>query len=325
MAESLHRDPAPASASNAGHSPPLGYKPMGAMEWSLLLLLALLWGGSYFWSGLALRELPPFTMVAIRLVMGAILLAVYVRMHGHSLALPLRLWRDVFIMGFLNNVFPFCLIASGQIQIASGLAAILNATAPLFAVVVAHFVTRDEKLTVQKFTGVLLGIAGVSVMIGVDALRGLGLEVLAQLAVVGAAMSYGMAAVFGRRFRNQSAMVIATGQIATAALMSLPLALIIDKPWTLAMPGALTITALFGLGILSTFVSPLLYFNLLKSAGTTGAIIVTFLVPVSALLLGVIILGEAFTAQQAGGMLLIGLGLAAIDGRLGRSLRSRLF
>jgi drug/metabolite transporter (DMT)-like permease len=278
-----------------------GYKPMGAVEWSLLLLLALLWGGSYFWGSLALRELPPFTIVAARLVLGAVLLTAYVKLHGHSLALPWPLWRDIFVMGFLNNVFPFCLITYGQIQIASGLAAILNATAPLFAVVVAHFVTRDEKLTIQKFTGVLLGIAGVTVMIGFDVLRGLGLEVLAQLAVVGAAMSYGMAAVFGRRFRHQSAMVIATGQIATAALMSLPLALMVDQPWTLPLPNALTITAILGLGILSTFVSPLLYFNLLKAAGTTGAIIVTFLVPVSALLLGVIILGEAFTAQQAGG------------------------
>jgi drug/metabolite transporter (DMT)-like permease len=290
----------------------------------MMLLLAILWGGSYFWGALALRGLPPFTIVSARLLLGAVLLITYIHMRGHSLALPWPVWRDIFIMGFLNNSFPFVLITYGQTQIASGLAAIINSTAPLFAVVVAHFATRDERLTLQKFGGVLLGIAGVSVMVGVDALKGLGLEVLAQLAVLGAAFSYGMAAIFGRRFRNHPSMVIATGQITSAAIMSLPLALLIDHPWNLPAPGCIPVIAIIGLGILSTAVSPLLYFSILKTVGTTNAIVVTFLVPVSALLLGVIILGETFTAQQAGGMVLIGLGLAAIDGRPFRRLRAAL-
>lgn len=290
----------------------------------MMLLLALLWGGSYFWGALALRGLPPFTIVSARLLLGAVLLVAYIHMRGHSLALPCPVWRDIFIMGFLNNAFPFVLITYGQTQIASGLAAIFNSTAPLFAVVVAHFATRDERLTLQKFGGVLLGIAGVSVMVGIDALRGLGLEVLAQLAVLGAAFSYGVAAVFGRRFRNHPSMVIATGQITSAAIMSLPLALLIDQPWSLPAPGWIPVIAVIGLGILSTAISPLLYFGILKAVGTTNAIVVTFLVPVSALLLGVIILGENFTAQQASGMVLIGLGLAAIDGRPFRRLRAAL-
>ena len=289
-----------------------------------MLSLALLWGGSYFWSALALRGLPPFTVVAIRLLIGTVLLIAYVRARGQSLALPLSLWRDMFIMGFLNLFLPFCLVTYGQTQIASGLAAIFNATAPLFAVVVTHFATRDERLTVPKFTGVLLGIAGVTVMVGVDALRGLGLQVLAQIAVLGGAMSYGLAAVFARRFRNHPSMVIATGQITGAAVMSLPVALIVDQPWSLPMPAALPLFAVVALGVLSTAITPLLYFAILKAVSTTNAIVVTFLVPVSALLLGIIFLDEAFTAQQAAGILLIGLGLAAIDGRPAGMILARL-
>lgn len=289
-----------------------------------MLTLAILWGGSYFWSAIALRDMPPFTIVAARLAIGSVLLIAYVRTRGYSMALPLPLWRDLFILGFLNLFLPFCLVTWGQTQIASGLAAIFNATAPLFAVVVAHFATRDEHLTVPKFAGVLLGIAGVAVMVGVDALRGLGLQVLAQIAVLGGAMSYGLAAVYARRFRNQPSMVIATGQITGAAIMSLPVALIVDQPWMQPLPGLLPAFAVVAMGILSTAVSPLLYFAILKSVGATNAIVVTFLAPVSALLLGVIILGETFTAQQAGGMVLIGLGLAAIDGRPFRRLRAAL-
>lgn len=289
-----------------------------------MLSLALFWGGSYFWSALALRDLGPVTIVALRLTMGSVLLIAYIYARGYSLRLPPAMWRDLFILGFLNLFLPFCLITWGQTRIASGLAAIFNATAPLFAVVVAHFATRDERLTVQKIAGVLLGITGVAVMVGVDALRGLGVQVFAQLAVLCGAVSYGCAAVFARRFRNQPSMVIATGQIATAAIMAVPAALIVEQPWNLHMPGVLTFVAIAGLGVLSSAVSPLLYFAILQSVGPTNAIVVTFLAPVSALLLGVLILGEAFTAQQAAGILLIGMGLAAIDGRPAPWLRKRL-
>lgn len=291
----------------------------------MMLLLALFWGGSYFWSALALRAFGPFTIVGLRLLLGSAMLIVYVTARGFSLRLAPAVWRDLFVLGFLNLFFPFCLITWGQTQIASGLAAIFNATAPLFAVVVAHFATRDERLTVQKISGVLLGIAGVAVMVGVDALRGLGLQVLAQLAVLGGALSYGCAAVYARRFRNQPSMVIATGQITTAAIMAVPVALFIETPWNMPAPGVIPLVAIAGLAILSSAVSPLLYFAILKSVGATNAIVVTFLAPVSALLLGVLVLGEAFTSQQAAGIVLIGMGLAAIDGRPAPWLRRQLF
>ncbi|MBM3344979.1 MAG: DMT family transporter [Betaproteobacteria bacterium] len=290
----------------------------------MMVALAVLWGGSYFWSAIALRDMPPFAIVAARLTIGAVLLMAYVRSRGHSMVLPLALWRDLFVLGFLNLFLPFCLVTWGQTQIASGLAAIFNATAPLFAVVVAHFATRDERLTVPKLAGVLLGIAGVAVMVGVDALRGLGLQVIAQLAVLCGAMSYGLAAVYARRFRNQPSMVVATGQITGAAVMSLPVALFADQPWAQPVPSLLSAFAVVAMGILSTAVSPLLYFAILKSVGATNAIVVTFLAPVSALILGIVILGEAFTAQQAGGIVLIGLGLAVIDGRPFRRARAAL-
>ncbi len=292
-----------------------GYPTPGPLDWTLMLLLALFWGGSYFWAALALRELPPFTIVSLRLVMGAAVLVAYVLVRGDSLRLSPSLWRDIFIMGFLNLFLPFCLVTYGQKPIGSGLAAIFNATAPLFAVVVAHIATRDERLNLRKFCGVLFGIAGVTIVVGVSALRGLGLQVLAQLAVLCGALSYGCAAVYARRFRNYPSHIIATGQIVAAAVMSVPVALMVDQPWSLPEPGTMTVFAVLMLGLLSTAITPLLYFAILKSVGATNAIVVTFLAPVSALLLGIIILGEAFTAQQAGGMLLIGLGLAAIDGR----------
>ncbi len=289
-----------------------------------MLSLAILWGGSYFFNALALRGLPPITVVSIRLVIGSVLLLAYVSARGYSFILPLKLWRDMFILGFLNLFLPFCLVTWGQKQIASGLAAIFNTTAPLFAVVVAHYATRDERLTMPKFVGVLLGMAGVSVMVGIEALRGLGDQVVAQVAVLGGAFSYGLAAVYARRFRNQPSMVTATGQVTGAAVLSLPVALIVDQPWTLPMPGTLPIVAVLALAVLSTGITPLLYFAILKSVGATNGIIVTFLAPVSALLLGVFILDETFTVQQGFGITLIGLGLAAIDGRPLARLRATL-
>ena len=300
------------------------YPRPGPLDWTLMLSLAFLWGGSYFLSALALRGLPPFTVVSIRLVIGAALLLACVSARGYSFILPFKLWRDMFILGFLNLFLPFCLITWGQQQIASGLAAIFNTTAPLFAVVVAHYATRDERLTVPKFVGVLLGMAGVSVMVGVGALRGLGDQVVAQVAVLCGAFSYGVAAVYARRFRHQPSMVTATGQVTGAAVLSLPMALIVDQPWTLSMPGTVPIVAVLALAVLSTGITPLLYFAILKSVGATNGIIVTFLAPVSALLLGIFILGETFTPQQGFGILLIGMGLASIDGRPLARLRAAL-
>lgn len=293
---------------------------MGALEWVMLVTLAAVWGGSFFFNKIALRDLPPFTLVWVRSVLGALLLVVIVRLSGESLTQPRSVWRSFMVIGVLNNLLPFSLISYGQTQIASGLASILNATTPLFTVVVAHFVTHDERMTPAKLVGVLLGLAGVVLMIGVDALRGIGLDVLAQTACLGAAFSYACASLFGRRLRQVPALVSATGPIICGAVMMAPVALIVDRPWELAMPDAATWGAMAGLVVLCTALSYILYFRILAAAGATNLMLVTFLIPVSALLLGVSVLGEVIEPRQIGGMALIFLGLTAIDGRLYRNI-----
>ena len=174
---------------------------MSALEWGMLLSLSLLWGGSYFFTGVAVRELPTFTVVVGRVAIAAVILLTILRLSGTPVRWSRELWLMFAGMGFLNNVVPFSLIVWGQSHVASGVAAIFNATTPLFTVLVAHFLTTDEKLTAGRVAGILIGIVGVAVLVGFDAMEGLGTNVWAQAAFLAAALSYAFAGVFGRRFR----------------------------------------------------------------------------------------------------------------------------
>lgn len=296
-------------------------KAMTPIEWGLLIVLSILWGGSFFFVEVALDGLPPFTLVLGRVALAALALHAVVLAGGQRMPSAPGIWLAFLVMGGLNNLLPFSLIVWGQTQITSGLAAILNATTPLWTVVLAHLLTRDERLTPGRLAGVLLGLLGVVVLNGPAALAGLGVHLLAQLAVLAAAASYACAGLYGRRFRGTSPLVTATGQLTATTVMMLPLALVVDRPWALPMPSPTALGALAGLALLSTAVAYVLYFRILARAGATNVLLVTFLVPVSALLLGTAILGEPFRAQQALGMGLIGLGLAAIDGRPAARLR----
>jgi len=295
---------------------------MTATEWAMLLAMSVLWGGSFFFVGTAVKELPPLTIVLLRVGLAAAMLFAMLRIVGLRFPGDRRAWAAFVGMGLPNNVIPFCLIVWGQTQIASSLAAILNATTPLFTIVVAHLLTDDERMTGKRLAGVLIGIVGVLVTIGPGALGGIGSDVLAQLAVLAAAVSYAFAGVFGRRFRQLgiAPMTAAAGQVTASAMMLLPLALLVDRPWTLPMPGAATWAAILGLAALSTALGYILYFRILATAGATNLLLVTFLIPVSAIVLGALVLGERLSAQHFLGMALIGLGLAAIDGRLQGSL-----
>jgi drug/metabolite transporter (DMT)-like permease len=295
---------------------PSNQRVMGPVEWLLLLSLSVLWGGSFFFAKVAVAELPPFTVVLARVALASLALFAIVLGSGQRLPRSPRLWGAFLVMGALNNLIPFSLIVWGQTRIGSGLASILNATTPLFAVVLAHIQTRDERLTPGRFLGVLAGLAGVAVMIGPGTLGHLGGQVLAELAVLGAAFSYALAGIYGRRFYATPPLVTALGQVSASTLMMLPLALLIDRPWSLPAPGLATMGALAGIALLSTALAYVLYFRILATAGATNLMLVTFLIPVSALLLGTTVLGERLTAGQLAGMALIGLGLAAIDGRL---------
>ncbi|MGN6750369.1 MAG: DMT family transporter [Xanthobacteraceae bacterium] len=225
----------------------------------------------------------------------------------------------------MNNAIPFLLIAWAQTHIESGLAAILNATTPLFTVIVAHLFTVDERLTWGRVFGVALGLAGVIVIVGPDALKSLGTDVAAELACLGAALSYAFAAVFGRRFadRGISPIETAAGQTAAAALLLAPAMLIIDRPWTLPMPSSAAISALIAIAILSTVLAYILYFRILASAGATNLLTVTFLIPISAIILGFDFLGETLQLKHFAGLACIGCGLVAIDGRAWRTFSAK--
>jgi len=293
-------------------------RPMDLTDWSLLATLSILWGGSFFFVGVAVRELPPLTIVAMRVALAALALGALLRFLGSPMPRDRRTWAAFFGMGTLNNLIPFCLIVWGQTQIASGVASVLNATTPLFGVVVAHVLTGDEKMTGNRLAGVLVGFAGVAVMIGPAALGGLGERLLPQFAVLGAALSYSFAGIFGRRFKEMgvSPMVTATGQVTASALMLVPVALLFDRPWTLPMPTPAAWSAIAGIALLSTALAYVIFFRVLASAGATNLMLVTFLIPISAILLGSLFLGERLAVRHGLGMALIAAGLAAIDGRL---------
>lgn len=299
---------------------------MGAFEWLLLLILSILWGGSFFFVGVAVKALPPFTIVALRVGLAAIALNLVVRATGLRMPMDRRLWGAFFGMGLLNNMIPFCLIVWGQTHIASGLASIFNATTPLFTVIVAHAFTKDEKITGGRLVGIIVGFAGAAVIIGLDSLNTLGTNTLGQLAVLGAALSYAFAGVFGRRFKSYgiAPMVTATGQVTASTILLAPLAVIVDQPWNLAMPSLETWAVMFGLALLSTALAYILYFRILATAGATNLLLVTFLIPVSAILLGALFLEEQLALKDFTGMVLICLGLAAIDGRTFGFLRKKI-
>lgn len=301
-------------------------RPMTLSEWAMLLALSVVWGGSFFFNGVAVRELPVFTIVVARVALAAAILLAILRVRGERLPSGWPVWRAFLVMGALNNAIPFSLIVWGQQHIASGVASILNASTPLFTVVLAHVLTSDERMNAGKLTGVAVGLAGVAVMIGGDAVRALGADVAAQLACLAAALAYALSNIYGRRFRAMEVapMTVATGQVIASSALLLPLMLAVDRPWTLAAPGMAALGALVGLAAVSTALACVLFFRLLSTAGATNLALVAFLVPVSAILLGILFLGEVAMPKHVAGMALIGLGLAAIDGRPWRALRRYL-
>ena len=290
---------------------------MGAREWTRLIVLSVLWGGSFFFVGVAVADLPPLTIVTLRVGIAAITL------WGIALMMGLRPskrggdWVAFLKMGLLNNVIPFVLIVWGQTQIASGLASILNAATPLFTVIVAGLLLPDERLTPLKFIGVITGFIGVVVMIGLPAIGGGG-GWLAPVAIIAAALSYAFAGVYGRRFKTMAIhpIITAAGQVTASALVLMPIAIIVDGLPHMTAPSLETWAAVIGLAVLSTAIAYVLYFKILESAGATNLLLVTLLVPVSAILFGSLFLNESLERVHFVGMTLIALGLSAIDGRL---------
>jgi drug/metabolite transporter (DMT)-like permease len=298
---------------------------MNRSDWATLLVLALIWGGAFFFIGVAVRHVPPLTYVWLRLSIAALGMWAFLLFRGQSLGLPRKVWGSILLLALLNNAVPFVLFGWSQTHIASGLASILNATTPIWGVLVAHFLTHDERMTPRKIAGVLLGFGGVATMIGPALLSDIGSSALAQLACVAASLCYALAAVWARRFRKMglSPMSVTTGQLSAGALMMLPVALIVDQPWTHALPPLSAWGAITALALLCTAFGYVLYFRLIDKAGATNALLVTLLVPPVAILLGWLFLDEVIVPRDLGGMALIALGLAAIDGRIVERLGRR--
>ena len=302
-------------------------RPMTARECGLLTLLSVLWGGSFFFVGVAVKELPPLTLVTARVGLAALILWASAPLLGVRPPRDARALAWLVLLGFANNALPFTLIAWGQTRLPSGLASILNAATPLFTVVAAHVLTANEKLTGLKLAGTIAGLAGVAALIGPDLLTGAGANLVAELAVLAAALSYALAAIFARRAPalGLQPIDVAAGQTTAAALLIAPLALAVDRPWKLPALSAATIGAVLAIAAFSTALAYVVYFRILAGAGATNVLLVTLLVPATSVALGALALGERLAPQQFGGYAFIALGLAFIDGRLPRRLGRPLF
>ena len=292
---------------------------MNAKEWGLLVLISVVWGLSFFFIEIALRELGPFTLVFYRVGIAAVIVVAFVYIKGERLTKDTQSWRKFFKLGVINNLLPFSLISWGQIYIDSSLASILNATTPLFAVVMAHYLTHDEHMTGNRIAGVLLGITGVSILVGPEALYGLSSHGLGQVAILGAAISYAYGGIYIRQLNDMPATVAIAGTLTAASIMIFPLVLLFEYPLKVSMQWA-TVGAVLGMSVPGTAFAYLLYIYVIRTAGATNTLLVTFLVPITALLAGVFILGETLSQHAILGMLIVFVGLIAVDGRFIRKI-----
>ncbi len=294
-------------------------------DWAILASLALIWGGAFVFIGVAVSHVDPLTYVWLRLTIAAAAMWSFLAWRGQGLGLPREMWGAILLLALLNNALPFALFGWGQTHIASGLASILNATTPIWGVIIAHVFTGDERMTPRKVAGVALGFGGVAVMIGPSLFATIGANAVAQFACILASLSYALAAVWARRFKplGLSPLSVTTGQLTAGAAMMLPAMLLVDQPWTKSLPPLEAWGAIVALALFCTAFGYVLYFRLIDSAGATNALLVTLLVPPIAILLGALLLGESLAPQDFLGLALIALGLAAIDGRALTFLRLR--
>jgi drug/metabolite transporter (DMT)-like permease len=302
---------------------PITQRAMTAREWGLLALLSLLWGGSFFFIGVAVKDLPPLTLAALRVGLAALILWASAPLTGAAPPRNGKALAALALLGLGNNALPFALIAWGQTHLAAGLASILNAATPLFAVLVAHVFTAEEKLSRFKIIGTAAGMAGVTWVIGPDLLWGQAkINAWAEGAVLLAALSYAASAVFARRVPGLGLkpLDVATGQATAGAIYLVPLALFVDAPWSLPVPSAAVVASVFAIAGLCTALAYVVYFRILSGAGATNVLLVTLAAPATSVVLGALFLHERLLARQFLGLALVAVGLAFIDGRLPRAI-----
>ena len=289
---------------------------LGAVEWGLIALQSMLWGSSYFFIATVQGQVPPLTVAALRTLPAAAVLLLIVLSLGYRLPATLAEWRLFIGFSVFNTVLPFLLIVWGQSRTTGGMAAILNATAPLFGIFLAHMLTHDEKLSWTKAAGILVGIAGVAVLMGRDLLAGASADLLARLALIAAPLSYVCANIFvRRRLGGYPPFVIAVMQMVGAIFVAVPLALAFDRPWQHAPPSSGALAAIAAMGVLGSALPSLCHFTVLQRAGATNASLVTLIMPLTPILLGGVFLGERLSATDIAGALIVAAALLIIDGR----------
>jgi drug/metabolite transporter (DMT)-like permease len=299
-------------------SMPLPAKPQSAISpavWGMLMLLGLIWGASFFFARIAVKEVPPLMLVLLRVAIAAAALHLYLLAKGDWAKFREQPFAPFILLGLLNNAIPFSLLFIGQTKLGAGLAAILNALVPFWTVVAANFLTADEKFTASKLTGILLGVAGAAIIIGPSAVSGLGAPLWAKLAVIAAGISYAFASIYAKRFKSVPPIVTAAGQLTASSLIMLPAALLAHGLWSPLSVTPPVWLAVLSLALVSTSLAYIIFFRIIAAAGATTVSLVTLLVPVSAVMLGTVFLGESLSLPELAGMALIGLGLVIIDGR----------
>ena len=292
--------------------------------WAMLLFLSLLWGASFFFARIAVKETPPLMLVLLRVSIAAAALHLYLLASGNWGKFREQRFVPFFLLGILNNAIPFSLLFIGQTKLGAGLAAILNALVPFWTVIAANYLTRDEKFTAGKIAGILLGISGAALIIGPSAWAGAGAPLWAKLAVIGAGISYAFASIYAKKFKSVPPVVTATGQLSASAIIMLPAALLAHGFWPPLSLTPPTWLAILALAIASTALAYIVFFRILAAAGATIVSLVTLLVPVSAIMLGTVFLGEDLSLAEVSGMALIGFGLVIIDGRFMAAGRRKL-
>lgn len=285
--------------------------PALAKEVALLAVLATLWGASYTFIRIGVETIPPITFIAARtLIAGGLLLAI-IKMRGLSLPRDPAVWKRFFIQACINSVVPFTLIAWAEQTVNAGLATILNSTTPIFAFLLTVLITRHEAVTTRKLFGTIAGVVGISLIIGMEAFQGIGKELVAQLAIVTATISYAAAAIFGRGFKGLDPMMPAAGSMICGALILIPVSLIVDQPWTIA-PSADSFLALLGLSVFSTALAFVIYFRLIHTLGSVSTTSQAYLrVPIG-VGIGVVFLGETLASTAWIGLVFVVIGVAAM-------------
>jgi drug/metabolite transporter (DMT)-like permease len=293
---------------------------MSFIEWALLLILSLLWGGAFFLGSIALVELPPFTIVFCRVALAAIVLISIAVVTGQNVLFRRKTWPIFAALGALSILLPSALMLWSQTRIGIGLTSVLAATSPLLTVFVAHFFTADEKMTTARVVGIVLALAGVAVAMRLAASEA-NSNLLAELAVLGAALSQALAGLLARRLKRMPTIYLAAGQLIAASLLSLPIALAVERPWTITSPRWTTWVVILALAFLSTALGSFVYFRLLARIGAVNVALVSLLVPITALFLAGVVLSEPLSSHTFAGAALIFGGLAALDGRVSGAAR----